>query len=360
MTRARQEFAMRLSEPAAAARRAGLKYVSDSAPGVRRARRGKGFVYRSPTGRAVAKTELERIRSLAIPPAWERVWICPVADGHLQATGYDVRGRKQYRYHAEWTAHRNTSKFETLAEFGAALPALRARVDRDLKRPGLPREKVAACIVHLMDRAYLRIGNSEYARDNESYGLTTIRNRHARVRGSTVALSFKAKSGKLCEVEVESARAAAIVRKCQELPGQELFCYECGDGTVRDIGSGDVNAYLAEVCGEPFTAKDFRTWAGTCVAAAALVELGPGSGLNQTQAKHREVTAVKAASEALGNTVAVCRKFYVHHGLMGAYTSGRLEGAFVRARSSRSRHLSVCERAVLMVLRAKVGGRRAA
>jgi DNA topoisomerase-1 len=211
-----------------------------------------------------------------------------------------------------------------------------------------------------MDRTYIRVGNSEYARENDSYGLTTIRNGHAKVRGGTVKFSFKAKSGKLCEVEVESARAAAIVRKCQELPGQELFCYQDKAGTVHDIGSGDVNAYLAEVCGEAFTAKDFRTWAGTCVAAAALVELGPGAGLNATQVKHREVTAMRAASEALGNTVAVCRKFYVHQGLMGAYTSGRLEACFARAKSQRSRHLSVCERAVLLVLKGKLGARRAA
>jgi DNA topoisomerase-1 len=355
-----QELDMRMSEPAAAAKRAGLKYVTDSGPGIRRERRGKSFVYRAPTGRPLPKRDVERVRSLAIPPAWERVWICPFANGHLQATGYDVRGRKQYRYHAEWTAHRNTCKFGTLAEFGASLPALRARVERDMRLPGMPREKVAACIVHLMDRTYIRVGNSAYARDNDSYGLTTIRNGHARVRGTHVKFSFKAKSGKRCEVEVESSRAAAIIRKCQELPGQELFCYEDGAGKVHDIGSGDVNQYLAEVCGEPFTAKDFRTWAGTCVAALALVELGPGVGLNKTQEKHREVTALKAAAEALGNTVAVCRKFYVHHLLMGAYTSGRLEACFARAKHSRTRHLSVCERAVLMLLKSRAGARRAA
>jgi DNA topoisomerase-1 len=349
---------VKLAEPAAAARKAGLRYVSRTSPGIRREVRGKGLVYRLPNGGLVRdKPTLERIRRLAVPPAWENVWICPLADGHIQATGYDVKGRLQYRYHGDWTAVRNGHKFDTLCDFARALPAIRRRVSRDLRLPGMPRNKVCACVVLLMDRTMIRIGNSEYARDNESYGLTTIRNRHAKVRGSKVRLCFKGKSGVVCDVEVESPRAAAIVRRCQELPGQELFCYQDDAGKVHDIGSGDVNEYLREITGEEVTAKDFRTWGGTCAAAARLLRMpapGPGIAMGKGDIKRREVEAVRAAAAALSNTVAVCRKFYVHPGVIEAYASGRLHGTSRRARAGQG--LSAVERVVAAVLKRSCGG----
>jgi DNA topoisomerase-1 len=357
---------MQLADPPAAARRAGLRYITDAAPGYRREKRGRGFVYRSPTGAPVtSKSLLRRFEALVIPPAWTKVWISPSPDGHIQATGLDAKGRKQYQYHPDWTAHRNRCKFDTLADFGASLAAIRARIDHDLRLPGLPKEKVAACIVHLMDRTLIRVGNSEYARDNDSYGLTTILNRHARVTGRQVRFRFKAKSGRECDVAIEDPGAARIVRTCQELPGQELFCYKDADGTVHDIGSADVNGYLHDITGHPFTAKDFRTWGGTCAAAESLHHAGPphrpdGSPLTKAELKRREVAAVRAASEALCNTITVCRKFYVHHVLMDAYTSGRLHAAFDRAAHARARRLSTAERAVLLLLKPAAARRLAA
>jgi DNA topoisomerase-1 len=356
---------MKLLPPEAAAKAVGLRYVCDKDAGIGRVRAGKGFKYILPGGKVLRDwDELSRIRALAIPPAWTDVWICTSGDGHIQATGVDAKGRKQYRYHAQWTAHRNLSKFESLAQFGSALSALRQRVDRDMKKPGMPREKVAACVVHLMDETYIRIGNAEYARDNGSYGLATMRNKHARVKGSEVRFSFKAKSGRPCEVSVESPAAAKIVRTCQDLPGQELFCYIDAEGVTRDIGSGDINAYLREATGQEFTAKDFRTWAGTCAAAEALMREGPpefqGKPLNQRQLKRREVAAVKAAAEALNNTVSVCRKFYVHPELVAAYADGRLAAAFRKAAGVRLARMSVAERAVLQLFKAAAGRKRAA
>lgn len=356
---------MRLLAPCVAARRAGLRYMTDSAPGISRQRRGRGFVYVLPTGSLVRGAHQDRIRALAIPPAWTRVWICPLADGHLQATGVDARGRKQYRYHDSWTEVRNRDKFVTLAEFGSLLASIRARVERDLRLPGLPREKVAACVVHLMDRTLIRVGNSEYARDNDSYGLTTIRNSHARVAGTRIDLSFRSKSGRSVRTTVDSPAAARIVRMCQELPGQELFGYLDGEGRARDIGSSDINEYVASVTGRAFTAKDFRTWGGTCAAAGALRASGPPAGADgrpasATEVKRREAAAVRAASEALGNTAAVCRKFYVHPGVLEAYWSGRLDAAFQRAAGARSRRMSLCERAVLLVLKSAASKRAGA
>lgn len=359
---------MLLPDPPAAARRAGLRYLTDASPGYTRHKNGKGFVYRSPTGAVVRSPKLiVRFRSLVIPPAWTNVWISPSPDGHIQATGLDAKGRKQYKYHPEWTAHRNRSKFDTLCDFGHCLVAIRARIDHDLRRPGLPKDKVAACILHLMDRTLIRVGNSEYARENDSYGLTTILNRHARVAGAQIRFRFKAKSGRECDVAIDdpTGRAARIIRTCQELPGQELFCYRNEDGRVRDIGSSDVNEYLQAITGCPFTAKDFRTWGGTCAAAHALHHLGPaqtpsGQPLSKAELKRREVAAIRVASAALCNTLSVCRKFYVHHALMEAYTSGRLYAAFQRAAHSRSRRLSLTERAVLIVLKPAAARRIAA
>lgn len=339
---------MLLSDSPTAARRAGLKYVSTQDRGITRERSGRGFTYRSPAGCTLeSAVTLDRIRSLAIPPAWTDVWICTKPRGHIQATGRDARGRRQYKYHPDWTTRRNLAKFDTLHKFGDALPAIRRRIDRDLRLRGLPRDKVAACILHLMDRTLIRIGNNEYARDNHSYGLTTILNRHAHVVGATIRLKFKAKSGSLCDVSIDSRRAARIVRICQELPGQELFCYRDEDGKVRNIGSADVNDYLSRAAGQTFTAKDFRTWGGTCAAVQALQKLGPASTRKPVDRKKIESAAIAAAAEALGNTVAVCRKFYVHPGLFDEYAAGRLSTAFSRAARAPARRLSIGERALL-------------
>ena len=362
----RKTFPMRLHAPAKAARHAGLRYVTDREPGIARRRSGAGFRYVQPSGAPLTNPrELERIRKLAIPPAWEQVWICPHANGHIQATGLDGRRRKQYRYHPDWTQRRNLAKFDTLAEFGAALPAIRARVERDLRRPGLPREKVAACIVHVMDRTCVRIGNTEYARENDSYGLSTILNHHAKVAGSAVKFRFRAKGGKLCECSLESERIAKIVRACQELPGQELFGYLDDQARARDIGSGDVNEYLAEITGEPFTAKDFRTWAGTCAAAESFARAGPpvhndGKPISKAALKGREMNAMRAAAAALHNTVAIARKSYAHPDLLPAYVDGRLRTAFKKAAAVRNPRLSLAERAVLLLLKQAKAKRRAA
>jgi DNA topoisomerase I len=345
---------MRLAAPTLSARHAELCYTCDARPGITRKRRGKGFAYFRPDGRPLRRGwELARVQALAIPPAWERVWICPRANGHLQATGYDVRGRKQYRYHADWSNHRNLAKFEQMLHFGQILPAIRRTIDRDMAERGMQRAKVAACIIHVMDESLIRVGNAEYARDNNSYGLTTIHNHHAQVRGDEIRLKFRAKGGKPCDVRLESPRAARIVRRCQELPGQELFAYVNGDGIVRDMGSEHVNEYLLAVTGDRITAKDFRTWGGTVIAAEGLEQCGPPApALSARELKRREVIAVKAAAEALGNTPATCRKYYIHPRLLEWYASGALHAAFETARQTRRpARLALAERALLTLLK---------
>jgi DNA topoisomerase-1 len=305
---------------------AGLVYVSDDTPGFTRVKRGRHFAYRDTAGRFLKdKDEIQRIRQLAIPPAYTRVWICPLRNGHLQATGRDARGRKQYRYHAGWREQRDESKFERMEAFGNALPRLRARVARDLQpRRGQPlgRTVVLATLVRLLDTTFLRVGNDEYARDNGSYGLTTLRNPHAGVRGSVLQLRFRGKSGVMQNVKLDDPKVAAVVRRCQQLPGQELFQYEDEDGQVRTLGSSDVNDYLVEISsprgkaatGEKFTAKDFRTWHGT-VQALELTRLactasGPAPASYSAKAVLAEVAGL------LGNTPAVCRKSYIHPAVM--------------------------------------------
>lgn len=284
------------------------------------------------------------------------MWICPIPNGHLQATGIDARGRKQYRYHADWTRVRNEVKFDSMLDFAGALPAIRRAVRRHMNLTGMPREKVVACVVRLMDQALIRVGNDEYARDNNSYGLTTIRRNHVSVNGSAIRFSFKGKSGQRIQVTVEDPRAAKIVRKCQDLPGQEVFEYIDGEGNNRDVDSGHVNEYLFEITGSRWTAKDFRTWGGTVIAATSLHKCGPckrgdGTPLSQRELKQRCVDAVRKAAEALGNRVATCRKFYVHPRLAEWYERGLLERAFRLARrDSRPRELSGEERAVLRLL----------
>jgi DNA topoisomerase-1 len=306
------------------AEEAGLRYVTDARPGIGRRRVGRGFSYIGPDGERITDHALlSWIRSLAIPPAWTDVWICTSPRGHLQATGRDAGGRKQYRYHPRWRATRDEAKFGRMIAFGQALPRIRRRVDRDLRRPGLPRERVLAAVVRLLEKTRVRVGNQEYTRDNRSFGLTTLRDRHARVHdGGRIRFRFRSKGGKVSEVEISDARLARIVSRCQDLPGQELFAYLDEDGEARTVGSEDVNAYLREISGEDFTAKDFRTWAGTVLAAWALREFEEVD--SEAQAKRNVVRAVERVAEWLGNTPAVSRKSYVHPGVVDAYLDGNV------------------------------------
>lgn len=314
-----------------AAAEADLVYVSDAEPGIRRLRAGRGFWYRKPGGRRVAdKATLERIRAIVIPPAWTDVWICPLPNGHVQATGRDVRGRKQYRYQARWTACRGETKFSSLARFADALPEIRAAVDRDLRRHGLPREKVVASVVWLLDNTMIRVGNDAYARDNRSFGLTTLRTRHVAVAGSTLRFEFRGKSGKDWRIRLVDRRIARILRQIQELPGQHLFQHLDEDGARRRIGSGDINAYLREVSGEDFTSKHFRTW-GATIHAAALFAATPTP--ETVTARKREANAViDRVAARLGNTRAVCRSCYIHPRVFEEWEAGTLADSLARAR----------------------------
>jgi len=314
------------TDPAAAAEAAaaaGLRYVSDARPGITRKRAGRAFSYRDPQGRLIRdRKTLVRLRALAIPPAWTDVWICPDPRGHLQATGRDARGRKQYRYHSEWRAVRDAHKFDRILIFARVLPQIRARVDADLRRHGLPRERVVATIVRLLETTLIRVGNAEYARENESFGLTTIRHRHVAVNGSTIAFEFRGKGGKVHKVTTRDRRLARIVRACHELPGQELFQYVDEEGVRRDVDSADVNAYLQAIGGEPFTAKDFRTWAGTVLASLALSEFEAFD--SEAAAKRNITRAIERVASHLGNTAAVCRRAYIHPAILDSYIDGSL------------------------------------
>ncbi|HET8727471.1 MAG TPA: DNA topoisomerase IB, partial [Alphaproteobacteria bacterium] len=310
-------------DPQAAARDAGLRYVSDDMPGITRKRAGKGFAYRDPEGRPIRdRAEIRRLKSLAIPPAYTDVWICPYPAGHLQATGRDDRGRKQYRYHPRWREVRDETKYERMLAFGERLPAMRERIDADLRRHGMPREKVLAAVVRLLETTLIRVGNDEYAKDNRSFGLTTMRRRHAEIEGGTIRFRFRGKSGKQQEVTLRDRRLAGVVRKCEELPGQELFSYIDDEGVPRDVGSADVNDYLREIGGEAFTAKDFRTWAGTVLAAMALQEFERFD--TKAAAKRNVTQAIEQVAARLGNTPAICRKCYVHPEIVRSYVDGGL------------------------------------
>ena len=310
----------------AAAKAAGLRYTTDAIPGIRRVKRGKSFSFLDPGGKPLTdKGEIARIKSLAIPPAYTDVWICPQANGHLQATGRDARGRKQYRYHKRWREVRDENKFDRMIEFAKALPSIREAVARDIELPGMPREKVLATIVSLMAETAIRVGNEEYARENDSYGLTTLREEHVDVRGSTVRFHFRGKSGKEHDVEVRDKRIARIIKKSQDLPGQQLFEYLDDDKTVRPVRSEDVNEYLKEISGGEFTAKDFRTWDATMMCALELAAL-KAEEHNQTERKKLVTDAIKKVSEHLGNTPAVCKKSYVYPGVVDEFLSnGALE-----------------------------------
>jgi len=342
-------------DPVSSARSAGLRYVSDSMPGISRRRAGRSFVYVCPDRKRVTDPdERARIKALAVPPAWTDVWICPDARGHIQATGRDARGRKQYRYHAKYRSAREGTKFGRMTEFGQALPKIRRSVAADLRKDGLPREKVLATVVRLLDTTFIRVGNDEYAKDNGSYGLTTMRNRHVAFTTTGLTFEFKGKSGKAHSVKVADKRIAAIVRRCKNLPGQELFQYVGEDGEHHAIDSSDVNEYIREVSGSDFTAKDFRTWAGTVLGACALRHIGRAD--SEREAKSNIATAIEAVAHMLGNTPAVCRKSYVHPAFLDAYLNGVALAtnapAPVPERARRaSNGLRADERAVLAFLR---------
>jgi DNA topoisomerase I len=317
-------------DPEESAKAAGLRYINDLRPGIRRERVDDGFRYIDPKGNEITDPKtLDRIKSLGIPPAYEDVWISPIANGHIQATGRDAKGRKQYRYHPRWRQVRDENKFERMLQFGAALPLIRQRTEEHLKLPGMPREKVLATVVRLLETTLIRVGNDEYAKQNKSYGLTTMRDKHVSINGATVTFEFKGKSGKKHHISVEDRHLAKIVRKSRDLPGYELFQYIDENGERRDVTSDDVNAYLREITGQEFTAKDFRTWAGTVLAALALQEFEAFD--SEAQAKKNIVAAVKNVSERLGNTPSIARKSYIHPAVLDAY----LEGAVIETLEQR-------------------------
>jgi len=315
-----------IEDPIESAKAAGLRYVTDKKPGITRRRVDADFEYIGVDGQPITDEKtLDRVKGIGIPPAWENVWIAPIARGHIQATGRDAKGRKQYRYHPKWRAIRDETKYSRMVLFGETLPMIRKFIVRDLAQHGLPREKILATVVTLLDETHIRIGNEEYARENESYGLTTMQHEHVDVAGSRIHFEFRGKSGKDHVVDVKDRRIAKIVKQCEELPGHELFQYLDHDGERHTIESNDVNEYLHRITGQHFTAKDFRTWAGTVVAAHTLKELGPFE--SETQGKKNVVEAVKRAAAELGNTPAICRKSYVHPGVVDAYLRGTLLAA---------------------------------
>ena len=334
-----------------------LRYVSDRRPGLQRKRRGTGFRYVTADGKQANRVELKRIRELAIPPAWEQVWICPHPNGHLQATGRDAKGRKQYIYHPQWHAVRKQTKFHRLAEFGEALPRIRRRVGRDLRLRGLPREKVVAAVVWLLEQTHIRIGNPEYADENESFGLSTMRNRHVAVHGQRLEFRFRGKSGKFHQVDFTNQRLARIVKRCQDLPGYDLFQYLDDAGEIHNLTSEDVNNYLHAVAGEEFSAKDFRTWAGTIRAAQVLQRLQGTD--NEKPTASALVAAIDKVAAALGNTRAVCRNYYIHPAIMDSYLDSTLTQWFTAPSPRHARAgLSGAEAAVLRLLkRRRAAGR---
>ena len=345
----------RAVNPIESAKSAGLRYVSDQARGIRREMGPLGFKYIGLNGKVLRNAaELKRIRSLAVPPAWTDVWICADPRGHLQATGRDARGRKQYRYHQDWRACRDENKYDRMQQFAAALPDIRKRTEAHLARPGLPREKVLATVVQLLEKSLIRVGNDEYAKANRSFGLTTLRNKHVDVKGSTLKFEFRGKSGVEHSVDVNDRRLARIVKQCRDLPGQELFQYIDDDGTHQDVTSQDVNAYLKEISGEDFTAKDFRTWAGTVLAARALREFDEPDSVAQT--KKNVLQAIEAVAGMLGNTRAVCRKSYIHPAIIDSYMDGSMVDCLRRRGNVRKMisKLRPDEVAVLTILQQRV------
>ncbi len=360
MTRIQHKLKQSFADPRHAARMAGLRYVDPASPGIRRVRHGDKFSYRFDTGRPVTDPDtLIRIRSLVIPPAWKDVWICPHSNGHLQAIGYDARGRRQYRYHANWRAHRDLAKYTHIIDFARKLPEIRARARRDLRKPGLPREKVLAATVRILEKTLIRVGNEQYTRENKTFGLTTLKDHHAKINGAKVVFDFRGKHGVHRNVGFRDPKLAEVVRKCRDLEGAELFQYRDDDGNVCDITNTDVNNYLREISGEAFTAKDFRTWAGTVLAAKALQEMALAD--SQRQLKRNIVAAVEATAKRLGNTVAVCRKCYIHPAVLNAYMDGSLVKMLKRRIATRLENgtsLATDEAAVLRLLQSTLNRMR--
>ena len=333
-----------------AAQDAGLIYTSDSEPGIRRVRKGRGFAYVNVDKSVVRDAAtLDRITSLAVPPAWNEVWICIRPRGHLQATGRDERGRKQFRYHPQWRKTRDADKYARLLGFAHALPRIRARVARDLRLQGLPRRKVIATIVKLLETTFARVGNEEYARENGSFGLTTLRDRHVTVSGATVRFLFRGKSGREQQLGITDRRVASVIKRCEELPGQMLFQYVDENGERGLVTSDDVNSYLRESAGEDFTAKDFRTWAGTLLAACALRDVARFE--SETEAKRNVLAAIDSVARKLGHTRAVCRRAYVHPAVIDMYLEGSLESALDIEHAARRGRLRADEMALLAFLK---------
>lgn len=323
-----------VTDPVESARAAGLRYVTEGSAGIRRRRVGKSFTYLDAHGRGIHDPDtLHRIRALAIPPAWTEVRICPSANGHILAVGRDARARKQYRYHARWRQARDETKYNRMLAFAAALPRIRRRVEEDLQRSGLPRDKVVATVVRLLETTLIRVGNEEYARENGSFGLTTMRNRHVDVAGSTLRFHFRGKAGKEHTVDVKDPRLARVVKRCQDLPGHELFQYIDNGGSRQTIDSADVNEYLRGIAGDEFTAKDFRTWAGTVLAALALHEVAAFE--STAQARRNITRAIESVARQLGNTPTICRRCYVHPAVIDAYLDGVTVSAFKRRNERR-------------------------
>jgi DNA topoisomerase-1 len=336
-------------DPVVCAKTVGLRYVSDRMPGIHRERRGRGFTYHGLELCSSRQEAVNRIKLLAIPPAWTNVWICPHPNGHIQATGLDSRGRKQYIYHADWRAVRDEVKFQRMVEFGRALPEIRLAVDHGLRGPDTTRRRVVACIVRLLDKTAVRIGNREYARANESFGLTTLRPDHIDVEGSNIRLTFRAKGGKDLAISVRDRRTANVIKRLQELPGQELFQYRDDEGNVRAVDSEDVNEYLREVSAASFSAKDFRTWAASVLCAEALVALGPYD--SQPAMKRNINSAVDYAAQRLGNTRTVCRSSYVHPAIIDMYIAGSLHDKWIEGYKAEGYdRLNPEEQALLAVL----------
>jgi DNA topoisomerase-1 len=355
--RGRRKALVAPADPQEAARVAGLVYASDAAPGISRRRRGSGFIYLKPSGVVLKDpAHLARIRALVIPPAWTSVWICPDARGHIQATGRDARGRKQYRYHPRWREVRDDTKYHRIIDFARALPAIRRRTSADLGRAGLTKTRVVAAVVQLLEKTLIRVGNDEYARQNRSYGLTTMRDGHVNVSGGRLRFSFRGKSGVEHEIDLDDRRLARIVKACRDIPGYDLFQYFDEEGRRQTVGSADVNDYLRTITGREFTSKDFRTWAGTVLAARLLRDMAAFT--SQSQAKKNIVAAVEAVAKRLGNTKAVCRKCYIHPAVFDAY----LDGGMVQTVEQRTRaalrgagRLTEAEAAVLGLLQRRLG-----
>lgn len=336
-----------------AAKSAGLRYVSDDVPGIRRVTRGKRFAYIDIDGKEIRdETQLQRIKALAVPPAYVDVWICPLENGHIQATGRDARGRKQYRYHTRWREVRDENKYGRMIEFAKQLPKIRDKISRDLALTGLPRQKVLATVVELLQTTAIRIGNDEYAKANQSYGLTTLRNTHVKVTGSGVRFTFRGKSGVRHAIDLRDKRLARIIRQCQDLPGQQLFTYLDDDGESRVIDSSEVNAYIRDISGDDFSAKDFRTWLGTVACAEFLAQEQPAE--SQGERKSRVASVIREVAKRLANTPAVCRKCYVHPDVIGTYMD---EGKMPSRRGRAIEGLTREECSVLALLRerAKLG-----